>query len=136
MRWLERLRAIRAKEPPLEGGSSTRRLKVYTAESGYVFQYVYEGHRLTRKGVAEHVFNVSGDRKTYFPVSVFLPSESYLDWQREQGRDLSPTERYAIVKMALFHAFDARDDPAAVGASPVLVTPQEVAQILEALGID
>ncbi|MFN0165611.1 MAG: hypothetical protein ACKV22_04195 [Bryobacteraceae bacterium] len=121
---------------PLTGGSPTRRLKLYTAESGYVFQYVYEGHRPTREGAVEHVFNVSGDRKTYFPVSVLLPPEAYRTWQVKQGRELSSTELYAIVKMALFQAFDTRQNPAAVASAPVHVTAGDVARILETLGID
>ena len=52
-----------------------RRQKTYSAESGYVYQYFYEGQRAaTRDGDAgaEYVFNVSADRKSSFSLSVFV----------------------------------------------------------------
>jgi hypothetical protein len=77
-------------------------LKTYSAASGYVYQYFYEGHR-----EAEYVFQVSADRRTYFSVAVML-SEAAL---AASPRELNSTERYAVAKMALFQAFDERASP-------------------------
>src|SRR5262245_56388154 len=97
------------KEAPLTGAPSVRRQKTHSAESGYVYQYFYEGQRTaSRDGLAgtQFVFNVSADRKSAFPVSVFLSDEALENWQRDHARRLGSTERYAVAKMSLFQAFD------------------------------
>ena len=48
-----------------------RRIKSYSSESGYVYQYQFQDvHPATRDGAAgnEFVYYVSADRKTMFPV--------------------------------------------------------------------
>src|SRR5215470_17159248 len=100
---------FRKKEQPLTGAPTVRRQKTHSAESGYVYQYFYEGQRAaTRDGEAgaQYVFNVSADRKTSFPVSVFVSGAALEEWQRERARELSSTERYAVAKLALFQAFN------------------------------
>jgi len=57
---------------------------------------------------------VSADRKSSFPVSVFVADAALGRWEREHARELSFTERYAVAKLALFQAFDRRDGPAAM----------------------
>jgi len=101
-----------------------RRLKTYSAASGYVYQYFYEGHRGT-----EYFFQVSADRRTYFSLAVLL-SESALE---SSPRELSSTDRYAVAKMALFKAFDERASPDEM-RQPVRVRPEDVAAIAEQLG--
>jgi len=86
-----------------------RREKSYSAQTGYVYQYYYEGYRdAQRAGRAgrEHVFHVSSDRKTSFPLTLFLAAAAVESWQQRHGRELSTTEQYAAVKMALFQIFD------------------------------
>jgi hypothetical protein len=102
--------------------------------SGYVYQYYYEGHRPSEGG-EEYVFYVTADRRTSYPVSVFVLRSAVETWQAAHGRELSGTEQYAIAKMALFEAFDARDTPAAM-REPVIVEEAGIDAILGALDID
>jgi hypothetical protein len=131
-RWLSR------KPQPLTGAPEIRRQKTYSGQSGYAYQYYYEGHRpykRDRKIGTEYVFNVSGDRKTSVAVSVLVSDTAVEDWQSRHGRTLYASERYAIAKMALFQAFDERPDPAAMSAD-VQVRAADVEAILITLGID
>jgi hypothetical protein len=126
----------RKKSAPLSGAPPVRRQKTYSAQSGYVYQYFYEGQRSMLSGHGtEYVFNVSADRKTSSQVSVLIKDEAMASWQQERGRTLSTTERYAIAKMALFQAFDERETPEAVCAS-VEVGAADVRAILASLNID
>jgi len=87
-----------------------RRMKTYTGEQGYVYQYYFVGRRPavnSRQGPAsEYVFDVTADRKTVFAVSVFLPDSALEQWSRTHHRTLTDAEQYAAVKMRLFQAFD------------------------------
>jgi len=121
--WLRKL-GRRGQPPPLAGAPAVRRLKTYSAASGYVYQYFYEGHRGT-----EYFFQVSADRRTYFSLAVLL-SESALE---SSPRELNSTDRYAVAKMALFKAFDERASPDEM-RQPVRVRPEDVAAIAEQLG--
>jgi len=125
-----------SKPVPLTGAPPVRRQKTYSAQSGYVYQYYYEGQRPTRpEPGTEFVFDVSADRKTSTPVSVIVPDDAVQSWQRDHGRELNSTERYAIAKMALFQAFDQRESPAGMGA-PVRVDAVAAAETLQTLEID
>jgi hypothetical protein len=132
--WLKDL--FGSRPAPLTGAPAVRRLKSYSAQSGYVYQYYYEGQRTARGGAAtEFVFSVSADRKTHFAVPVCVAESAVAEWERARGRALSSTERYAIAKMALFRAFDERQSPEAMNAA-VEVGSLAVAEHLEALKID
>ena len=120
---------------PLTGAPPVRRQKSYSAQSGYVYQYHYEGHRpLTPGNGTEYVFEVCADRKTPAPVSVHVHDEALESWERERGRSLSQTERYAIAKMALFQAFDQRPAPDAM-SEEIRVQAADVESILAELDI-
>jgi len=128
---------FRKKEAPLTGAPAVRRQKTHSAESGYVYQYYYEGQRPARReGSAgiQFVFNVSADRKSSFPVSVFVPDEALQSWRQGHGRPLGSTERYAVAKMALFQAFDQRAAPDAM-SEEIRVQAVDVESILAALDI-
>ena len=128
----------RNKSTPLTGAPAVRRQKTYSAQSGYVYQYVYEGQRpaaLEREKGAEFVFDVSADRKTSFPVCVFMSHAVVAGWETEHERPLTATERYAIAKLAMLQAFDERPDPARMREA-VRVRPADVQAILETLGIE
>jgi hypothetical protein len=122
----------------LSGAPEVRRQKTYSGQSGYVYQYYYEGRRPYRrdrdKGT-EYVFDVSADRKTSDPVSVLVSDAALDDWESRHGRTLHGSERYAIAKMALFQAFDERPDPSSMQA-PVRVRAADVEAILIRLGIE
>lgn len=135
-RWIRNLRAKTL--PPLAGAPPVRRHKTYSARSGYVYQYVYEGYRAAQRGPepgTQFIFQVSWDRKTFLPVSVLLGAAALESWEGTRGRRLNSTERYAIAKMALFQAFDEREKPQQM-RQEVLVRAADVAAILETLGID
>lgn len=126
------------KPEPFTGAPSVRRLKTYSAQSGYVYQYCYAGHRAYRRGSetgTEYAFQVSPDRKTSTPVSVFLSEAAAASWEHSHGRLLSSAERYAIAKLSLFQAFDERAHPAQM-QQDILVRAADVEGILASLDPD
>lgn len=130
---LEWLRRITARSAPLRGGPAVRRHKTYSADSGYVYTYYYEGYRESSEGL-EFVFQMSASSEPFTAVSVSLTREALTTWESSH-RELTPTERYAIAKLALFQAFDDRPEPASL-RHPVLVRPADAEAILERLEID
>jgi hypothetical protein len=125
------------KETPLTGAPAVRRLKTYSAQSGYVYQYCYEGQRPWKQSGqsgTEFVFNISADRKTWRASNVLVPDSAVSPWEAEHQRELSTTERYAIAKMALFQAFDERETPELM-KSDVVVRSADVEAIVETLGL-
>jgi len=128
---------FRKKDAPLTGAPAVRRQKTHSAESGYVYQYFYEGHRPAQRdgeAGAQFVFSVSSDRKSSFDVSVFLSDAALAAWQRDHGRELISVERYAVAKLALFQAFDQRPDPDAMAAE-IRVESGDVETFLATLDI-
>jgi hypothetical protein len=114
------------------------RQKIYSARTGYVYRYFYLGHRpISRDGAdgAEYVFEAAADTKTSFLVPVFLGHDAVESWEKAHLRPLTTAERYAVVKMALFQAFDERPTPSQMRAE-VQVRPADIDPLLEALGID
>jgi len=88
---------------------AAHRVKSYSAATGFVYQYYfYEVEKTKRGSVAgtEYVYTVSVDRKTVFPLRVFVRRDAVVSWAGRAGRPLSGTEEYAIAKMRLFQAFD------------------------------
>lgn len=131
------LRSWFSKKPkPLTGAPAVRRMKTYSAQSGYVYQYFHEGQRQYSTGDEsglEFVFSISADRKTWRPLSVTLSEADLLAWQEAHDHELSSTERYAVAKMALFQALDERPTPADM-TQTVRVRPADVDAIAETLG--
>jgi hypothetical protein len=122
---------------PLHGAPAIRRQKTYSAQSGYVYQYYYEGHRDFRSGGdrgVEFVFTVSADRKNWHATAVLLSDGAVRAWQESHGRELSSTERYAVAKMALFQAFDERDHPERM-KDDVVLRHADVDGFIETLGL-
>ncbi|MBI5282453.1 MAG: hypothetical protein HY858_12280 [Candidatus Solibacter usitatus] len=122
------------REAPLEGVPAARRQKNYASQSGYAYEYFHEGRRESGDG-REYVFTASGDRKAWFTVSVVVPDASTGEWERLHGRPLQDNERFAVAKLALMEAFDLRETPQAMRA-PVLVTPEQVEELLGRLGVE
>jgi hypothetical protein len=128
---------FKKKTQPLTGTPGVRRLKTYSAQSGYVYQYYYEGHRDFRssgESGIEFVFSISADRKNWTPTSVLVSDEAVRDWEASHSRQLSSTERYAIAKIALFQAFDERSTPALMN-DEVRVRNADIDGIIETLGL-
>lgn len=89
-----------------------RRMKTYTGEQGYVYQYYFVGKRSVsgEQAGAEYIFDVTSDRKTTYAVSVILPESLVGDWAIRHGRQLTDAEQYGAVKMRLFQGFDEIED--------------------------
>ncbi len=125
------------KKLPLSGAPAVRRLKTYSAQSGYVYQYYFEGHRPFGSGEqcgVEFVFNISPDRKNWHTTAVLLGRAALRAWEASHQRQLSSTEQYAIAKMALFQAFDERAEPAHM-RQDVRLRAADVEGIIETLGL-
>jgi hypothetical protein len=129
-------RSLFKKKPAaLTGAPTVRRLKIYSAQSGYVYQYYYEGHReaLPSGEIAtEFVFAISADRKNWHSTSVLVHEEAVRVWEAAHERQLSSTERYAVAKMALFQAFDERAEPSLMKGE-VRVRAADIEAIVETL---
>src|SRR5450755_2350001 len=92
-----------------------RRIKAYTGQTGYVYQYYFVGKRPALKSdpeapATEFIFDVTADRKTTFAVSIFLPPQALEAWVLNRGRNLSEPEQYAAAKLRLLQAFDEIPD--------------------------
>jgi hypothetical protein len=104
---------------------AVRRVKSYSAESGYVYQYQFQDVHLAQQGTArgnEYVYYVSADRKKMFPVRIFVRVDDLNRWAKATGRALTGTEEYAVAKMRLFQAFDEGQELSAT--SPTLVVDE------------
>jgi hypothetical protein len=121
----------------LSGTPQIRRMKTYCAQSGYVYQYFYEGYRSFGSGGengTEFVFSISADRKNWSDTSVLVGDEALAMWEQSHARQLSSTEKYAIAKMALFQAFDERLAPEQMKLE-VRLRNADVGAIVETLGL-
>lgn len=119
---------------------TVRRLKTYTAQTGYVYQYYFVGQRETLKSdpeapAMEYVFDVTSDRKTIFAVSVFLGPQALKAWAEARGRRLTEPECYAAVKLRLMQAFDEFTNMLEEGRR-LRIEPTEICNLLESIGID
>jgi hypothetical protein len=88
---------------------AVRRIKSYSAASGFVYQYQFQDVHPSRRGLSagnEYVYLVSADRKTMFPLRIFIRRDAVERWGKQAGRSLTGTEEYAAAKMRLFQAFD------------------------------
>lgn len=94
---------------------TVRRMKTYTGEMGFVYQYYFVGRRAAlaedpAAPATEFIFDVTADRKTLVSSSVFVKPEALRAWAQAHGRELNPTEQYAVAKMRLFRAFDSSEN--------------------------
>ena len=119
---------------------SVRRVKTYSAQTGYVYEYYFVGQRAALADdplapSSEFIFDVSPDRKTVFAVSVFLLPRALQAFATERGRELSGPEQYAAAKLCLQKGFDEIANMLADGRRLSLDAETLVA-LLESLGID
>jgi len=92
---------------------AVRRVKSYSAATGYVYQYYFYEVQKTRRGFSsgtEYVYMVSVDRRKVFPLGIFIKQSAIEKWGRAAGRPLSGTEEYAVAKLRLFQALDESTD--------------------------
>jgi hypothetical protein len=115
-----------------------RRVKTYSADTGYVYQYYYEELRSPHKRDdiegSQYIFMATRDRKTLLPVAVFLRRQALEAWAAAHGRPLTGSEQYAAVKMRLFRFFDETEDFDGERLTPE-VTPENIDELLASLDI-
>ena len=109
-----------SEKAPLRGAPEVRRIKTYQAESGYVYQYYFDGWRAATGG-REYVFEVTTDRETYRSVLVWVEDCALMD-----------SELHAAAKIALFRSFDTAESPRHLG--PIRIAAAEAHDILRQLG--
>lgn len=132
--WIGRfIRRAPAPQNELHRVAATQRLKRYTAESGYVYEYFHQGYR-DAGAARRHVFQVSADRKNWFSVEVAVDDGGVREWEQANGRELSQSERYAVAKLALFAAFDEGSSPEAM-RRPVHVPAARIALLLTSINL-
>jgi hypothetical protein len=93
-------------KPEMKPLPLSQREKTYSAQSGYVYQYLFQG----LAGEA-HIFRVSADRGTDFEIRVELSEDGLLACAERMGSPLRWNEKYALAKLCLFGAFDDADGP-------------------------
>src|ERR1017187_4018721 len=80
---------------------AVRRVKSYSAASGYVYQYYFYEVEKIRRGFSsgtEYVYMVSANRQHAFPVRIFVPADALKKWFARTGQQLTGTEEYAVAK--------------------------------------
>ena len=117
-----------------------RRLKTYTAQTGYVYQYYFVGKRealpeSNQAPAVEFIFDVSSDRKITYAVSVFLPRTAVDAWSARHRRAMTESEQYAAAKMRLQRGFDEISNMLGEGRH-LVVAPDLLEELLSALGVD
>ena len=117
-----------------------RRMKTYTAATGYVYQYYFVGKREALAGevegpATEFIFDVTPDRKNTYAASVFLLKNAVDAWAAAHGRSLSETEQYAAAKLRLFQGFDEVEKFRESGRH-LLIEYQNLEELLGTLGIE
>jgi len=117
-----------------------RRVKTYTAQTGFVYEYYFVGKRDALADdpfspATEFIFDVSSDRKTIFAVSVFLGPRALEEYTARHGRTLSDAEQYAAVKLRIMQAFDEITNMVQDGRR-LLLDAATLPALLESLGID
>jgi hypothetical protein len=119
---------------------TVRRIKTYTGQTGYVYQYYFVGKRPALDGdpeapATEFIFDVTSDRKITFAVSVFLRPEALEGWAAIRGRTLSEPEQYAGVKLRLMQAFDEIPDMRNHGRR-LRLDAEALSALLESIGVE
>jgi len=119
---------------------TVRRLKTYTGETGYVYQYYFVGQRPALPQAAEgpateFVFDVTPDRKTTFAVSIFLRHDAVRAWAQLHGRALTEAEQYAAAKLRLLRGFDETLNMLEHGRH-LLIDAASLDELLAGLGVD
>lgn len=88
----------------------SRRLKTYSAESGYVYQYRSLGSRPGRDGM-EYLFEICRDRARWLIATVYLPGDVAEHWELGAGRELTSSEKFGLAKTKLVWSLDEAEMP-------------------------
>ncbi len=117
---------------------TVRRMKTYTGEQGYVYQYYFVGKRPAVESgtpATEYIFDVTSDRKVTYAVSVLVEAAALKAWAEAHGRTPTDAEEYGAAKMRLFRAFDEIEDMMASGRE-LRVGVAELEEAFGALGVE
>ena len=119
---------------------AVRRVKSYSAATGYVYQYYFYEVQKVRRGASagtEYVYMVSVDRKKVFPVRIFVKQDAAEKWSHTTGRTLNGTEEYAVAKMRLFQALDEITNVEGISAHPpeLVVDETNLGELLSQLDL-
>jgi hypothetical protein len=117
---------------------TVRRMKTYTGEQGYVYQYYFVGKRpAVEPGPAatEYIFDVTSDRKVTYAVSVLVETAALQAWADAHGRAPTEAEQYGAAKMRLFRAFDQVEDMMSSGRELPVGLP-ELEEAFAVLGVE
>lgn len=119
---------------------TVRRLKTYTADTGFVYQYYFVGKRNALPGATEvpateYIFDVTADRAATYAISVFVCSEALEAWARAHQRSLTEAEQYAAAKLRLLRGLDELEDIAA-SERHFLLTSENIEEVVEVLGLE
>jgi hypothetical protein len=101
-----------AQAEPLREFVLSQRVKHYSSATGVVYHYVFRG-----KQGDSHVFDVSADRAASFALPVEIAPEALAPCEARLGSPLRWNDEYALAKLALFQAFDEREDATAMRES-------------------
>jgi hypothetical protein len=118
---------------------AVRRIKTYSAQTGYVYEYYFVGRRRAlpeEEPASEYIFDVSSDRKSRYAVSVFLADAAVSDWNAAHGRALTEPEQYAAAKLRLLRGFDEIGDMLADGRRLALGAGEEISELLREIGVE
>ncbi len=113
-----------------------RRVKTYTAQTGFVYEYYFVGQRATSGGVrgTEYIFDVISDRRARYSVSVVMHDDAPQLWATLHGRNLSAPELYAAAKLRLQQGFDDIGDMLSEGRL-LTVEAGNIEELLAPLGL-
>jgi hypothetical protein len=119
---------------------TVRRVKTYTADTGYVYQYYFVGRRDALPGApeapaTEFIFDVTSDRKSMYAFSIFLRADALDAWALTHGRSLTEAEQYAAVKMRLLRAFEEIEELSS-SERHLIVDANNIEELLAELGLE
>ncbi len=113
-----------------------RRVKTYTAQTGYVYEYYFVGQRPASGATpaTEYIFDVISDRRARYSVTILVHDAAASAWASAHGRSLSAPELYAAAKLRLQQGFD--DIPDMLTAGRILtIEPSNIEETLAPLGL-
>ena len=114
-----------------------RRVKTYTAQTGFVYEYYFVGQREAKAGgepATEYIFDVISDRRARYSISVLVTAGALDTWAGNHGRKLSSPEQYAAAKLRLQQGFDEIGDMLAEGRT-LDVSRSNIEEILAPLDL-
>jgi hypothetical protein len=130
--------ALDLNNPCMPRPEAAHRVKSYSAATGYVYQYYFYEVEKSKRGAEagiEYVYMASVDRKSVFPVRIFVVKDALEKWSARTGRQFTGTEEYAVAKMRLFQAFDEVEGLSSAKAPDLRVDESNLDTLLSQLDL-